>query len=108
MCPEAAIAPALQSLRALLPRLNPPNPRIGLAFDFISFPASLLLGLEHDLGLPASYDSGLGLSGLTTLTMGDIGPAVSPMRSTPVGQPPLHPPTPNEIRVLVTGFGVSD
>lgn len=39
--------------------------------------------------------------------MGDYGPAIHPLHSTPVGNPSHPEPTPNEISVLVTGFGVS-
>ncbi|KAJ5662702.1 hypothetical protein N7462_011628 [Penicillium macrosclerotiorum] len=37
--------------------------------------------------------------------MGDYGSTVPPLRSTPVGNPSHLPPVPNEISVLVTGFG---
>jgi hypothetical protein len=39
--------------------------------------------------------------------MGDYGPVVPSTDSSPVGQPSQSPQGPNEISVLVTGFGVS-
>lgn len=41
-------------------------------------------------------------------SMGDCGSAVSPQHSTPVDVPSLPSPAPNEVTVLITGFGVSD
>lgn len=74
----------------------PPRPRIRLSVfqgSFSPLASHLLLNFTSRI----------------TVNMGDFGTTAPYTLSTPVGNSPLQPSaSPNEISVLITGFGVSD